>query len=325
MGFSVSAGENLAGTSIPEVTLSIEQQPVIARTRKMRALWTLEAAQDLKAYHNLDLERELTDLLGREIRLEVDRELIENLRGLAYDFTGAAGLFDKATLDQDTNQGALGNFTPGSDSNFGDFLFEGSTGSSITGIPGTYSAGQNVFLFDFGDTSLTGFAPRHIGDKYANLLATINFAAQDIYKTTLRGAGNWMLCAPIVATVLETAARLTGGIETSDAPTNFGPGTIQFRGKFMGRYDLYVDPLYPEGEILMGYKGSSPMDGGFIYAPYIPFQALPTITDPESFQPRKGILTRYGKVAVAPASRFYRVIRMVGTEGITGDIIRQPA
>ena len=83
----------------------------------------------------------------------------------------------------------------------------------------------------------------------------------------------------------------------------------------MGRYDLYVDPLYPEGEMLMGYKGSGPMDGGFIYAPYIPFQALPTITDPESFQPRKGILTRYGKVAVAPASRFYRIIRIVGGAG----------
>jgi hypothetical protein len=125
-----------------------------------------------------------------------------------------------------------------------------------------------------------------------------------------------MICAPAVATLLETAAKLNGGIDRADGPTNFGPGTISYRGKFMGRFDLYVDPLYPEGEILMGYKGSGPMDGGFIYAPYIPFQALPTVTDPESFQPRKGILTRYGKVAVAPASRFYRVIRLVGPAGL---------
>jgi hypothetical protein len=68
---------------------------------------------------------------------------------------------------------------------------------------------------------------------------------------------------------------------------------------------------------MMGYKGGSPMDGGFVYAPYIPFQALPTITDPESFQPRKGILTRYGKVAIAPASRFYRIIRIVGDGGLS--------
>ena len=323
-GWSVSAGEALAGTAIPEVTMSIEQQPVIARTKKMRALWTLEASQDLKAYHNLDLERELTDLLGKEIRLEVDRELIESLRGLAYDITGKAGhLFDRNMLDQDTNQEQMGNFAPASDSTFSGFLFapdSATTSSPIPGIPGSYSVGQNVFMFDFNNTAFDSFAPRHIGDKYANLLATINFASQDIYKTTQRGAGNWIICAPIMATLLETAARLTGGMEAADAPTNFGPGTIQFRGKFMGRYDLYVDPLYPEGEMMMGYKGASPMDGGFIYAPYIPFQALPTITDPESFQPRKGILTRYGKVAVAPASRFYRIIRMVGTDGITAGL-----
>jgi len=320
-GWSVSAGEALAGTAIPEVTLQIEQQPVIARTKKMRALWTLEASQDLKAYHNLDLERELTDILGKEIRLEVDRELIENIRGLAYDLTGAAGdLFDYRMLDQSSNQGALGNFNGvNGDSQFGGFLFTNDGNGTATDLasqlPGT-SVRDNVWLIDFTSSALN-FAPRHVGDIYSNLLAVINFASQDIYTTTQRGAGNWMICAPIVATLLETAAKLNGGIESSDGPTNFGPGTIQYRGKFMGRYDLYVDPLYPEGEILMGYKGGSPMDGGFIYAPYIPFQALPTITDPESFQPRKGILTRYGKVAVAPTSRFYRVIRIVGPDGLT--------
>ena len=320
-GWSVSAGEALAGSAIPEVTLQIEQQPVIARTKKMRALWTLEASQDLRAYHNLDLERELTDLLGKEIRLEVDREIIENLRGIAYDLSNTAGsLFSEAMLDQASNQGALGDFAGvNNDSNFGDFLFT-QTGGAATGLanslPGsTQGSNKNVFLCDF-ETSTLNFAPRHVGDVYANLLATINFASQDIFKTTQRGAGNWLLTSPVVATILETAAKLTGGIEAADGPTNFGPGSIQFRGKFMGRYDLFVDPLYPEGEILVGYKGGNPMDGGFVYSPYIPFQALPTITDPESFQPRKGILTRYGKTAIAPASRFYRVIRLVGNSSL---------
>ena len=320
-GWSVSAGEALKGNEIPEVTLQIEQQPVIARTKKMRALWTLEASQDLRAYHNLDLERELTDLLGKEIRLEVDRELIENLRGLAYDATGATGnLFKETYLDQASNQTTAGNFTsPGTaiDSSFEDFLFENREGvpNDLT-LPGTNAGNnKNVILVDF-ESSALNFAPRHVGDVYANLLGAINFASQDIFKTTQRGAGNWLLCSPVVATILETAAKLTGGIEAADAPTNFGPGTIQFRGKFMGRYDLFVDPLYPEGEILVGYKGGNPMDGGFVYSPYIPFQALPTVTDPESFQPRKGILTRYGKAAVAPASRFYRVIRLVGSSSL---------
>ena len=311
-GWSVSAGEKLSGSSIPEVSMTIEQQPVVARTKKMRALWTLEASQDLKAYHNLDLERELTDILGKEIRLEVDRELIEDLRGIAYDLTGTKGIFQEGMLDQTHPTNSM-NLNPNTDSDFGSFQFDFSGGDLV--LPGsTAGNNSNVWLVDFTSSALN-LAPRHVGDIYANLLATINFASQDIYKTTQRGAGNWILCAPVVASILETAARLTGGIEKADGPTNFGPGTIQHRGKFMGRYDLYVDPLYPEGEMLMGYKGSGPMDGGFIYAPYIPFQALPTITDPESFQPRKGILTRYGKVAVAPASRFYRIIRIVGGAG----------
>ena len=80
----------------------------------------------------------------------------------------------------------------------------------------------------------------------------------------------------------------------------------------MGRYDLYVDPMYPQDEIMVGYKGSNAMDGGFVYAPYIPLQQLPTIIDPESFQPRKGILTRYGKVVIEPYNRFYRIVRIIG-------------
>ena len=316
-GWSVSAGELLAGTDIPEVSLQIEQSPVIARTKKMRALWTLEASQDLKAYHNLDLERELTDLLGKEIRLEVDRELIEDLRGIAYDISGQAGMFDYAMLDQHDKQTNVMNFNPSADSEFGQFQFLGTDGTDLN-LPGVETAvggNKNIWLVDLTSSALN-LAPRHVGDIYSNLLAVINFASQDIFTTTQRGAGNWIMCAPAVATLLETASRLTGGIESSDGPTNFSAGAIQFRGKFMGRYDLFVDPLYPEGEILMGYKGGSTMDGGFIYAPYIPFQALPTITDPESFQPRKGILTRYGKVAIAPTSRFYRVIRIVGPGGL---------
>ena len=324
-GWSVSAGENLTGTGIPEVSLQIEQSPVIARTRKMRALWTLEASQDLKAYHNLDLERELTDLLGKEIRLEVDRELIEDLRGLAYDLTGNAyggsSWYDYSMLDQYDKKTNNMDFNGVSDdSQFGDnFLFINSgtlAGPMDTpGMASVLGTNPNVWLVDLASTELP-FAPRHIGDTYANILAVINFASQDIFKTTQRGAGNWMLCSPVIATMLESASRLQGGIDKADGPTNFSPGSIQYRGKFMGRYDLYVDPLYPEGEILMGYKGSSPMDGGYIYCPYVPFQALPTITDPESFQPRKGILTRYGKVSVAPSSRFFRVIRFVGAEGL---------
>ena len=317
MGFTLSAGERLTGTGIPEVNFHIEQEAVVANTRKMRTLWTLEASQDLKAYHNLDLERELTDLLSKELALEIDRELIEDLRMIAYDVSGTFGPFVWDNL----NQGNSNNFTGGgmADSNFGSFQNNGDYGNDPQGT----LTSKNVFLVDLsGIGDAITAAPRHIGDLYANLMAVINVASQDIYKTTHRGPGSWMLCAPIVASLLESSARLTGGIKQTDGPTNMTGNSVQYVGKFMGRYDLFVDPLYPEDEILMGYKGTSPMDAGYVYSPYIPLQALPKVIDPETFQPRKGLITRYGKAAITPASRFYRVIRLIGGPNrLTGGLV----
>lgn len=325
MGYMLSSGERLTGTGIPEMTFHIEQEAVVANTRKMRALWTLEASQDLKAYHNLDLERELTDLLSKELQLEIDRELIEDLRMLAYGFRdkSAAQLGGVDQNLMDPNYINLGDF-PGIDSADAtgtfvpaQFTYDFAGGGTQLGTPTTDS---NVFVIDFASTQL-GLAPRHVGEVYANLLALINLASQDIYRTTMRGPGNWLLTSPLMASLLESAAKLEGGIQAGDGPTNMGANSIEFRGKFMGRYDLFVDPMFPQDEIIVGYKGSNAMDAGMIYAPYIPLQQLPTITDPESFQPRKGILTRYGKVQIEPMNRFYRVIRVVGP---TANYLFQP-
>lgn len=111
--------------------------------------------------------------------------------------------------------------------------------------------------------------------------------------------------------MLESSAKLQGGL--TSGPTNFDGNTIKYVGKFMGKYDMIIDPMFPDDEIIVAYKGNGPTDAGFFYCPYIPVESLPTVTDPETFQPRKGILTRYGKVAIQPASRFFRVIRVIGT------------
>jgi len=98
---------------------------------------------------------------------------------------------------------------------------------------------------------------------------------------------------------------------TPDQAGSLG-ANITYKGKWLGQYDVYIDPLWPEDEILMGYKGGNAMEGGYIYAPYIPIQMLPTIVSPDTFQPRKGLLTRYGKAVITPESRWYRIIRLVG-------------
>ena len=322
MGYQLSAGERLTGTGIPEMTFHIEQEAVVAQTRKMRALWTLEASQDLKAYHNLDLERELTDLLSKELQLEIDRELVEDLRMIAYGMHGKnLGGVNQNIMDSNyINMGTTGGF-PGLDGNSaatGTFVpaqftydFSGSQGAGTNTEFGSAKTDSNIFVIDFSQDTVNLY-PRHVGEVYSNLLAIINLASQDIYRTTMRGPGNWLLTSPLVASLLESAAKLEGGVMPNDGPTNVGRNSIEYKGKFMGRYDLYVDPMYPTDEILVGYKGSNAMDAGYVYSPYIPLQQLPTITDPESFQPRKGILTRYGKVQIEPMNRFYRVIRIIG-------------
>ena len=337
LGYSVSAGERLRSNLIPEVNMHIQKQTVQARERKMRAVWTLEAAQDLKAYHNLDMEAELTDLLSKEMNLEIDRELIEDIRMIAYgpgangggwdinslyqggadDFTGNGGTTAQAALPANGGVFVAGgyeyDFSPG-------LTTEDGVGG---GIARKYS---NIFVMDlkrFTDSATT-FAPQHLGQVYSNVLALINHASQDIYKTTLRGPGNVLITSPLIATMLESAAKLEGGLAREDGPTNTTASQITYKGKFAGKYDLVVDPMFPDDEIIVGYKGSSPMDAGFFYCPYIPLQPLDTVVDPETFQPRKGILTRYGKVATQPASRFYRVIRLIGTgsDFITPELYR---
>lgn len=331
LGYAVSSGEALSDNEIPEINMHIEQQPVVARTRKMRSLWTLEAAQDLRAYHNLDLESELTDLLSKELSLEIDRELIEDLRMIAYDPSGVKG-WNRASIDMggSNNFGGTGFNTPATAPAAGAAM--GANGGFIpqeylydfanAGAFNPSGTNSNVYLLDLSGTFLgTAFAPQHVGMVYANILAALNFASMDIYKTTFRGPGTWVITSPIIAAMLESAAKLEGGIADSKGPTNIGTNSVSYKGKFAGKYDLYVDPMYPEDEMMIGYKGAGPMDSGFVYCPYIPLQQLPTITDPATFQPRKGILTRYGKAAVTPASRFYRIIRIVG---LSANFLFQP-
>ena len=343
-GYSVSAGERLKNNEIPEVNMHIQKQTVQARERKMRALWTLEAAQDLKAYHNLDMEAELTDLLSKEMNLEIDRELIEDIRMIAYGPAALGGGFGGWYLES-LYQGGADNFNEstgrGPGTNNGTFVagsYEYDFSSELEaeeavvgttagdGINRRYS---NIYVMDLTRFTSNSNTPtqgaQHLGHIYSNVLALINFASTDIYRTTLRGPGNVLITSPVIASMLESAAKLEGGLATADGPSNMAGSQIQYVGKFAGKYDLVVDPMFPEDEIIVGYKGSNAMDAGFFYCPYIPVQPLDTVVDPETFQPRKGILTRYGKVAVQPASRFYRVIRLIGTgaDYLTPEIFRQ--
>ena len=228
-----------ANQDLPEVNLVIESEDITAKTRKLKAVWSYEAQQDLRSQHNLDAEAELTAVLAQEINLEIDREVLTDLRNNA----GTVSVWDFNTA--------------------------------------------------LGDT---------IKEKYESLYVKVVEVSNIIHRKTLRGGANFLVCSPEVASIFETA---TAGFAPAPSETFTSSLGIQYVGTVNNRFRLYKDPLFPTGQILLGYKGDSYMDSGYFYCPYVPLTQTPVVLDPESFTPRKGILTRYGKKLLREGSKFY--------------------
>lgn len=224
---------------LPEINLVVESEEIAAKTRKLKAVWSYEAQQDLRSQHNLDAEAELTAVLAQEINLEIDREVLTDLRNNA----GTVSSWDFATA--------------------------------------------------LGDT---------IKEKYESLYIKVVEVSNVVHRKTLRGGANWLVTSPEVASIFETA---TAGFAPSPSETFTSSLGIQYVGTVNSRWRLYKDPLFPTGQILMGYKGDSYMDSGYFFCPYVPLTQTPVVLDPESFCPRKGLLTRYGKKLLREGAKFY--------------------
>jgi len=224
---------------LPEINLVIESEEIAAKTRKLKAVWSYEAQQDLRSQHNLDAEAELTAVLAQEINLEIDREVLTDLRNNA----GTVTSWDFATA--------------------------------------------------LGDT---------IKEKYEALYVKVVEVSNVVHRKTLRGGANWIVTSPEVASIFETA---TAGFAPAPSETFTSSLGIQYVGTVNSRWRLYKDPLFPTNQMLLGYKGDSYMDSGYFYCPYVPLTQTPTVLDPESFCPRKGILTRYGKKLLREGAKFY--------------------
>lgn len=228
-----------ANQDLPEINLVVESEDIVAITRKLKAVWTYEAQQDLRSQHNLDAEAELTAVLAQEINLEIDREVLTDLRNNA----------------------------------------------------GTIAAWD--FNTALGDT---------VKEKYESLYIKLVEISNVIHRKTLRGGANWLVCSPEVASIFETA---TAGFAPTMSDTFTSSLGIQYVGTVNSKWRLYKDPLFPTGQILCGYKGDSYMDSGYFYAPYVPLTQTPVVLDPDSFTPRKGLITRYGKKLLREGAKFY--------------------
>ena len=140
------------------------------------------------------------------------------------------------------------------------------------------------------------------------LMTKINQVSAQIHKSTLRGGANFIVVSSEISAVFDNLEYFHVSDANAEADQyNMG---IERVGSLQNRYQVYRDPYSPAWSIIIGHKGKSLLDTGYIYAPYIPMQLTPTIINPENFAPVKGIMTRYAKKCVN--NRFYGAIKVDG-------------
>ncbi len=267
-----SAPNSLSQTQIviPEINVKMQSQAITAKTKKLKAVWTPEFAQDLAAYQNIDAEAELTNIMSEYISMEIDLEILDMLIADA-----AAGTEYWTAKNNGVYDGAGG--------------------------------------FDFPTaTSQTGFYNSQ-GEWFQTLGTKMQKLSNKIHQLTLRGGANFLVTSPTVATILESIPGFAsnGNGDAAQAEYAFG---VQKIGTINNRYKVYKNPYFTDNLILMGYRGSQFLETGAVFSPYIPLIMTPLVYDPETFTPRKGLMTRYAKKMLRP--EYYGKIYVSGLETI---------
>ena len=134
-----------------------------------------------------------------------------------------------------------------------------------------------------------------------------------IHQRTLRGGANFIVVSPTVATVLESIPGFAADTDGDSAKMTYAFG-VQKIGQLNSRYKVYKNPYMLENTILMGFRGNQFLESGAVYAPYVPLIMTPLVYDPNTFTPRKGIMTRYAKKMVRP--EFYGKVIVTNTNSI---------
>jgi len=243
-----TAADQLA---IPSIDIKLKSEAIVAKTRKLKAQWTPEFAQDLNAYQSLDAEAELTSIMSEYIALEID---LENLDMLIQD-ASAADEYWSAVNNKSLN-------------------------SAKTGYD------------NLGFYNTQGQWFQTLGTKFQKV-------SNKIHQKTLRGGANFMVCSPAVATILESIPGFASSSDGDVTKASYAFG-IQKAGNLNNRYTVYKNPYMTENVILMGYRGAQFLETGAVFAPYVPLIMTPLVYDPETFTPRKGLLTRYAKKMIRP-------------------------
>jgi len=238
--------------AIPQINIQMKSEAIVAKTRKLKAQWTPEFAQDLNAYQSLDAEAELTSIMSEYIALEIDLEVIDML------------IQDASAWDE---------YWSAKNNNY-------------------LNAGKTAWATDAGYYNTQGQWFQTLGTKMQKV-------SNKIHQKTLRGGANFIVCSPTVATILESIPGFASSSDGDVTKASYAFG-IQKAGQMNNRYTVYKNPYMTENLMLMGYRGSQFLETGAVFAPYVPLIMTPLVYDPDTFTPRKGLLTRYAKKMIRP-------------------------
>ena len=173
----------------------------------------------------------------------------------------------------------------------------------------------NEWKYGNGGSAYVGYTQK---DWNQTLLTKVNQLSAQIHKTTLRGGANWIVVSSEISAVLDDLEYFhVSNAEPEQDQYNMG---IEKIGTLGGRYTVYRDPYFPSNKMLIGHKGKSLLDAGYIYAPYVPLQLTPTMYNPFTMTPIKGIMTRYAKKLVN--NRYFGVIDVKGLTVFGIDTLR---
>jgi len=250
--FSNPNAASSASIVIPEINVQMKSETISAKTRKLKAQWTPEFAQDLNAYHSLDAEAELTGMLSEYISLEIDLEIL-------------------------------------------DMLIE----NAQTTANWSAQIGNQINSAGTAYTSNTAGAYYNQMSWFQTLGITLQAVSNKIHQLTLRGGANFLVCSPTVATILESIPGFAADTDGAADTMKYAFG-VQKIGALNSRYKVYKNPYMTENTILMGFRGNQFLETGAVYAPYVPLIMTPLVYDPQTFTPRKGIMTRYAKKMIRP-------------------------
>lgn len=242
--------------AIAKTSFGFEKKSVEAGTRRLSTSWTLETEEDLKNTNGIDIESEATQQMSYELQAEIDREMTVRMLYAALS-KGEWSLWDSQLADA------------------------------------RWAGERNRAFY--------------------NHLVKMSIRMQ---VRNHRGPANFLVCTPDVAALLEQLDDFVV------MPTNTSVSTSNMASAKVGtiggnRFSVFVDtrtPVYDSSDYgagyeelfdeegagaklpnycLLGYKGTEAYDAGIIYCPYIPIMVMQA-TDPHSFEPQVGLMTRYG-------------------------------